>query len=337
MTLIETAARNLKDVLSQAIEYVPNKQAVVVFDTYSELSTLLSEAYRSALPKATFVDFETATPEEILKIFDQLTAGDLVVLVQSMSFRLNEFRIRVELFKNGLKVIEHPHLARMRGTDIPVYVDSLAYDPGYYRVLGPKLKLLIDQAQSAVVDSGGTLLRYDSTFEDAKLNIGDYTGMKNVGGQFPIGEVFTEPKNLDGVNGEVKIFAFGDTSFAVNVPEQPITLIIERARVVGVRDSTPEFDKVLEQIKADEEVWVRELGFGMNRAFSRERRVLDIGTYERMCGIHLSLGAKHSIYAKPGLKRREGHYHVDVFAVTNKVLLDDTVVYADREWKVGKM
>jgi aminopeptidase len=335
MSLIETAAEHLKNVLSQAIEHAPNKRAVVVFDTYSELSTVIAEAYRLALPEATFIDFETAVPEEILKTFDDLAAGDLVVLVQSMSFRLNEFRIRVELFKKGLKVIEHPHLARMRGDDIPVYVESLAYDPAYYRVVGPKLKTLIDQAQSAAVESGeGCVLRYASTFEDTKLNIGDYTGMKNVGGQFPIGEVFTEPINLEGVNGEVRIFAFGDTAFSVNVPDEPITLIIEQARVVGVKNSTPAFDKVLEQIKADEEVWVRELGFGMNRAFSRERRVLDIGTYERMCGIHLSLGAKHSIYAKPGLKRREGHYHVDVFAVTERVLLDDRVVYQDGSWQV---
>ncbi len=327
MSVLETASTNLKAILAHAIDYTPKQRAVVVFDTYSELSTLLTQAYRQALPEAVFLDFETTKPEDILKLFSELQAGDLVVLVQSMSFRLNQFRIRVELFKQGLKVIEHPHLARMRGSDVPVYIDSLAYDPDYYRVVGPKLKILIDQAEQAVIDSGGSILKYASRFEDTKLNIGDYTGMKNVGGQFPIGEVFTEPKQLDGVNGEVKIFAFGDTDFSVNIPAQPITLVIEKARVIGVKNSTPEFDKVIEQIKADEEVWVRELGFGMNKAFSRNSHVLDVGTYERMCGIHLSLGAKHSIYAKPGMKRREGHYHVDVFAVTDKVWLDDRCVY----------
>ena len=334
MALLEIATQNLKNILAQAIEHTSDKQALVVFDTYSDLSTLLTDAYRQALPEATFIDFDKTAPADILKAFDTMKAGDLVILVQSMSFRLNEFRIRVELFKNGLKVIEHPHLARMKGPEVDVYIDSLAYDANYYRVVGRKLKTLIDQAQSAVVESGGCSLRYQSTFEETKLNIGDYTGMKNVGGQFPIGEVFTEPKDLEGVNGEVKIFAFGDTDFRVNVPDEPITLVIEKARVVDVKNSTPEFDKVIEQIKADEEVWVRELGFGMNRAFSRERRVLDIGTYERMCGIHLSLGAKHSIYAKPGLKRRTGRYHVDVFALTDRVLLDDQVVYKDGAWVV---
>ncbi|HRH32221.1 MAG TPA: hypothetical protein PLK06_02760 [bacterium] len=327
MTLLETLTQNLKNILSQAIEHTPNKRAVIVFDEYSQLSTLVAEGYRQALPEATFIDFEKTSTTDILKAFADLQAGDLVVLVQSLSFRLNEFRIRVELFKQGLKVIEHPHLFRMQGDDIEVYVNSLAYDPAYYRVVGKKLKGLLDTAHSAMVESGGASLRYDSAFEDAKLNVGDYTGMKNVGGQFPIGEVFTEAKNLEGVNGEVNIFAFGDTDFRVNTPDKPITLVIEKSRVVAVKNSTPDFDAVIEQIKADEEVWVRELGLGMNRAFSRDRRVMDIGTYERMCGIHLSLGAKHSIYAKPGLKRREGQYHVDVFAQTERVVVDDKVIY----------
>lgn len=334
MTLSEIASQHVKNLVFEAIEHLPNKQALVVFDLRSELSQLLTEAYRQVLPTALFIDFDQTTPAQVLTAFDGLTSGDLVVLIQSSSFRLNEFRIRVELFAKGLKVIEHPHLDRMTGSDMEVYIDALAYDKDYYRGIGHALKAIVDAASSAKLESAGCVLTYASTFEDAKLNIGDYSGMKNVGGQFPIGEVFTEPEQLDGVNGEVKIFAFGDTNFRVNVPDQPITLVIEKARVVSVKNSTPEFDLVIEQIKADEEVWVRELGLGMNRAFTRERRVADIGTYERMCGVHLSLGAKHSIYAKPGLKRRAGHYHVDVFAVTDRVVFDDRVVYEHEHWQV---
>ncbi|MFZ2682224.1 MAG: hypothetical protein WAZ14_03980 [Patescibacteria group bacterium] len=334
MTLLETATQNLQAVLAQAILYTPEHRAVVVFDEYSQLSTLVAAGYRQALPEATFLDFESTSAEQILAVLAELQPGDLVVLVQSLSFRLNEFRLRVELFKQGLKVIEHPHLFRMQGQDMEVYINSLAYDSSYYRVVGNKLKHLIDAAGSARVESGGATLDYTTKFEDAKLNIGDYSGMKNVGGQFPIGEVFTEAQDLSGVNGEVRIFAFGDTNFKVNLPAEPITLVIEASKVVAVKNSTPDFDLVIAQIKADEEVWVRELGFGMNRAFSREQHVADIGTYERMCGIHLSLGAKHSIYAKPGMKRREGQYHVDVFAVTDQVYLDDTLVYANGAYQV---
>jgi leucyl aminopeptidase (aminopeptidase T) len=187
-----------------------------------------------------------------------------------------------------------------------------------------------------MVDSGaGAKLFFDCPFEPAKLNIGDYSGMNNIGGQFPIGEVFTEAQDLEAVHGQIRIFVFGDTTFTVNKPEQPITLIVEKGRVTGTENSTTEFDLVLQQIRDDEgEVWLRELGFGMNRAFSAERLVNDIGTYERMCGIHLSLGAKHGQYTKPQIRRAEARYHVDVFAATNTVHLNDTVVYHDGAWVV---
>ena len=82
------------------------------------------------------------------------------------------------------------------------------------------------------------------------------------------------------------------------------------------------------------EVWLRELGFGMNRAFSQERTVCDVGTYERMCGIHLSLGAKHGVYKKINFRRGDTWHHVDVFAVTKLVYLDDQVVYENGAWLV---
>lgn len=322
------ATRHVRDILTHAILHT-DRRAVVVADERTALSRTLAEAYRACLPNATYVSFDSVSPEQVLQSFADLTAGDLVVLIQSTNFRLGEFRIRVELFKRGLKVIEHPHLGRMLENEFGTYIDALAYDPAYYRGVGGALKRLIDAAPGAVVDSGGERLVYSSALEPAKLNVGDYTGMVNVGGQFPIGEVFTEARQLESVNGRVRIFVFGDTEFCVNVPPAPITLEIERGRVVRAIDSTPAFDRVIAQIQADEEVLVRELGFGMNRALTAERRVSDIGTYERMCGIHLSLGAKHGVYAKPDLNRRHTRYHVDVFAITEAVTLGETVVFRD--------
>ena len=333
---IDAAEKHLRDILSLAIQHAPPHAAVVVSDTRCELAVALTEAYRRCLPAATFIDFDTVAPDAVLAAFAALAANDLVILVQSTNFRLEAFRIRVELFKRGLKVIEHPHLSRMPGAQALHYIASLAYDPGYYRGVGYALKARIDKASMGVVDSGGERLVFASPFEPAKLNIGDYSEMNNVGGQFPIGEVFTEAQDLEAVNGRVRIFVFGDTSFRVNRPEQPITLVISKGRVSEVIDSTPDFDQVLANIRADEgEVWLRELGFGMNRAFSRERLVSDIGTYERMCGIHLSLGAKHGVYSKPNIKRTSARYHIDVFAVTEAVYLDDELVYRDSAWQLS--
>jgi hypothetical protein len=338
---VDTAERNVRDTLALAIEHATPHAAphaaLIVHDRRTDLNRALTEAYRRVVPDARFVDFDTVAPDDVLAAFAGMAAGDLVVLIQSTSFRLEAFRIRIELFKRGLKVIEHVHLSRMPGHQGLHYIDSLAYDAAYYRGVGHALKARIDAAQQGVVDSGdGARLVFGSPFESAKLNIGDYSGMNNVGGQFPLGEVFTEARDLEAVNGRVRIFVFGDTSFLVNKPATPVTLIVEKGRVVGADDATPEFDNMLAIIRAHEgEVWLRELGFGMNRAFSRDRMVDDIGTFERMCGIHLSLGAKHGVYAKPQFKRKDARYHVDVFAVTEAVYLDDELIYRDGAWQVA--
>ncbi len=333
--VIETAASHLRDVLRLCFQHQAPARAVVVFDQASELAQALSAAYRLALPQGEFIDFEQHTAAEVRCHLEALQAGDLAILVQSTNFRMDAYRIRVELFKQGLKVIEHPHLGRMAGKEALIYLDALAYDADYYRGVGRGLKAYIDAASGAVVDSGGAQLFFDGPLEDAKLNIGDYSEMKNWGGQFPIGEVFSEAKDLAKVHGKVRIFVFGDTQFSVNRPDHPITLVIEQGQIVQVLDSTPAFDEVIANIKKDEGVvWVRELGFGLNRAFDHERVVRDIGTYERMCGIHLSLGAKHGTYAKPHIKRGEGKYHVDVFAITESVMLGEHCVFRDGAWVV---
>lgn len=332
---IDTAEKNLRDILTLAIEHTPSQSAIVVWDAQCDLAIALTEAYRRCLPGATFIAFDSIAPEAVRAAFERLAPGDLVVLIQSTSFRLDAFRIRVELFKRALKVIEHPHLSRMPGAEAVIYIDSLAYDPAYFRGVGNALKVRIDTAQTCVIDSGGEQLVFASGLEPAKLNVGDYSNMHNVGGQFPIGEVFTESKDLEAVNGRVRISFFGDTAFAVNKPAHPITLVVGKGRVTEAIDSTPEFDRVLANIRADEgEVWLRELGLGLNRAFTQDRIVSDIGTFERMCGVHLSLGAKHGSYNKPNINKTAARHHVDVFAITESVTLDNEVIYRDGAWQV---
>jgi len=332
---IDAAATHLRNVLDVAIEHGPGHRALVVYDTRTGLSRALVEAYRRNLPQADFLDFDSVGPDEVLARFHQLAPKDLVVLVQSTNFRLEAFRIRVELFKLGLKVVEHVHLSRMPGAQSEHYIEALAYDPAYFRGVGRALKSRIDAASVGRVCGGGEELVFGSRFEPAKLNIGDYSEMHNVGGQFPIGEVFTEALDLEAVNGRAQIHVFGDTSYRSNHPQVPVTIVVEHGRVVAAENATPEFQEVLDIIRRDEgDVWVRELGFGMNRAFTRERRVDDIGTYERMCGIHLSLGAKHGVYPKPGFKRKDARYHIDVFVVTDAVYLGEERVYQDGAWTV---
>jgi hypothetical protein len=332
---IDTAERNLRAVLSSAIEHSDAAQALVIFDAGSELALALTQAYRRCLPRAAFLEFDERATESVLAALARLVPGDLVVLIQSTRFLLAAFRFRLELFKRSLKVIEHPHLARMPDAEGALYIDSLAYDRDYYHGVGHALKARIDRARSAVIDSGGEQLVFAAGLEPAKLNVGDYRGLKNVGGQYPIGEVFTESRDLESVNGRVRIALFAAADFTVDRPAEPVTLVVERGRVTRALGSTPGFERVLAGIRADEgEVWLREFGLGMNRAFSLERTVRDVGTLERMCGIHLSLGAKHATFEKANIEKRSARHHVDVFVLTSWVTLDDEVVFQDGAWRV---
>lgn len=333
----ETLTKNLSDTVFHAIEYTPAKQALIVFDEDSTLSQLLTAGYKAVLPKADFLPFNSTTPDDIRQKISGLNAGDLVVLIQSTSFRLNEFRFRLELFNRSLAVIEHPHLGRMPESEHEIYIDALAYDASYYRTIGPELKRRIDAAKIIDLHCQNTVLHYEGPFEPVKMNIGDYSTLKNTGGQFPIGEVFTEPKDLTNVNGEVEIFAFADREFKVIFPEQPIILTITKGMITEAKNATPEFRSILDQIEGDEVLAVRELGFGMNRAMNRHRFLTDIGSYERMCGIHLSLGAKHTMYAKEGFPKRSSKYHVDVFADTSAVIIDGETIFNGNTYSIEKI
>lgn len=333
--LVARAAGHLRGVLRWTVEHADGAPALVVHDDACALARGLAEAYRRCLPAARHLRFDASAAQDVRAACEAMAPGDLVVLIQSTSFRLEAFRIRLELFERSIKVIEHPHLARMAGEQARTYVEALAYDRAYYRGVGRALAQGLDGAQRVVVHSAAGELVYPAGLEPGKLNVGDYRGLAHVGGQFPIGEVFTESRDLAAVHGRASVAFFGDTSFRVNRPPRPITLVVEGGRVREALDSTAEFDAVLAAIRADEgEVWVRELGLGLNRALTPERVVDDIGTFERMCGVHLSLGAKHATYAKPRIQKRHARHHVDVFVAAADVTLDGASVFRDGAWTV---
>jgi aminopeptidase len=113
-------------------------------------------------------------------------------------------------------------------------------------------------------------------------------------------------------------------------------LVIEKGLITQTENSTSAFENILNIIRSnDGEVQIRELGFGLNRALTRDKVVSDIGTYERMCGVHLSLGKKHDSYVKPGFKRGESRFHIDVFLAVESVNINGEVIYKDNSWCVS--
>lgn len=333
MSLQEEALLGVKETLEQALEWKPEQGMLIIADEDSALSRILLAAYQQLVPNARLLLFKVGEEARVLEQIDQTKARELVVLIQSANFRLNDFRIRIELFKRGIWTIEYMHLARMSEDQYATYLQTLRYDPSYYRTVGPAIKARLDQAHLVRVECPGTVLEYASPMEDAKLNIGDYRAMENVGGTYPIGEVFTEATDLTKVNGQVKIFAFADMDHHVHFYE-PFTVTITNGLVTDAPDAPEAFHAVLDLIRAEEEIWVRELGLGLNRAVGRHALVNDVTAFERQRGLHLSLGSKHGIYAKPGLSRKHMRYHIDVFVDVERIWVDDLVLFENNTFIV---
>ncbi len=332
--LITIATKNIKDILDLSIKFERGgtNKALVVYDTDNGLTNILVAAYRAVLPEAKFVDFATVDKQTIMAEFDQLVPNDVVVMVQSSNFRLDDFRIRIHLFNKKLKVIEHMHLYRNSESVWDVYVNSLAYDSQWFHTVSSMIVNKLQSAEQFKLTSLDCQLVIDGGVENPKLNIGDYTGMENIGGTFPIGEVFTEGKDFAGMNGSVYIFAFANQDFSVSMHE-PFRLDIEHGLVVGCGDNTPQgFIDIWQLVKTYERPLLREVGFGLNRAITRERYLSDITAFERIYGMHLSLGEKHSVYKKPGIKTNKSKFHVDLFPVVTRASADGQTIFENGQY-----
>lgn len=326
-TLTARATENIRDVLSIALEYTHPARAVVIYDTENGLTRLLTDAYRIALPDATFIDFATQTKDALIATCAELAPNDLVVLIQSSNFRLDEFRIRLHLFSLGLKVIEHLHLYRNTPESWVTYVNALEYDPSWYRVVGPHLKIKLERAKSLSIESDTTQLVVSGALEEPKLNIGDYRGMETVGGTFPIGEVFTEAQDFTTMNGSVLIYAYADSDFHISMHE-PFRVDIKNGLIVGWADNTPQsFIDIVSLVSSYERPLIREIGFGLNRAITRKHYLRDITAFERIYGLHFSLGEKHSVYKKKGITTHKTKFHVDIFPIVTKVHTDTEFIF----------
>ncbi len=332
--LITLATKNVADIVSIAIGHKDEEKALVVYDTNNGLTNILTEAYRSVLPHAKFIDFDKVSREEVIASFDEMKENDLVVLIQTSNFLLNAFRIRLHLFNKKLKVIEHMHLYRNSEDVWDVYINSLAYDASWYRRVGPALKSRLEGVQELVIKGGDAVLTFTGGLESPKLNIGDYTGMDNIGGTFPIGEVFTEALDLTSTNGTFFIYAFADKNFDVSM-NTPFKVTVKDGLIDSWDTNAPKgFGEIIDMIKGDERAVLREVGFGLNRAITKERFLQDITAFERILGLHFSLGEKHGTYKKEGINVQRSKYHVDVFPVVDEVLADGEIIFKDGKYLV---
>ncbi len=332
--LVDEAEKNLRDIVVLAIEKRPEERALVVYDKQNGLTNILEEAYRRVLPDAQFIDFDATPKETIVSLFDEMRERDLVVLLQSSNFLLDAFRIRLHLFQKKLKVIEHVHLHRNSEPVWDVYINALAYDPNWYRVVGPKLRDKLAACSELRIEGKDAVLTVTGGLEPPKPNLGDYSGMENIGGTFPIGEVFTESADFSKMNGSFMIYAYAGGDFCVDMHE-PFRVDIKNGMVTNYAPDAPEtFVDIVNMIKEFERPLIREIGFGLNRAITRERYLEDITAFERILGLHLSLGEKHSVYKKEGITTHKTKFHVDLFPFVERVFADNVLIFENGKYLV---
>ncbi len=327
------ARRAVEVMVLQAIRQAPEEGMLVLHDTDIPLACVLADAYRAAFPWATVRPWQgsEAGQEAVKALLKGLPPRTLVVLVQTLSFRLNAFRVRLELFARGLRTIEHVHLGRMKTLEEQArYLEGLTIEPKYFTTQADRIVPRLESAAWLEARSrDGSVLRWEGALEAPKRNTGDYAAMANVGGTFPIGEVFTEAKDVFRANGEARIFAMAGPDFCMREFPEPFLMRVRDGSVVLQGDEPEMFREVIAQIQTNERPVVREIGFGLNPAFGKGAFVADVTAFERQKGLHLSLGEKHGVYPKAGLlKREDARFHVDVFVDLESVRTQEGDVYS---------
>ena len=335
---LDTAKTNIKNLLRSSFSIDSGENRIlVVYDTHCLLTRILAQAYGSVLKSGNtlMVDFDQSTVPQLKATIDTMTKGDLVVLVQSNGFRLNDYRLRIELFKVGISNLEHSHLDMMPNSQIQTYIDTLEFTPqGDNRRTADTLKQLMDSESHFVVRSkGGVECVYDCKLEPSLLNIADYTGMKGVGGTFPVGEVFSEPSELSKVNGEFMVFGFPSITFDMQFMVEPFKIVIREGKLVDAVNPPAAFNEILSAIRGTESededggILIREFGVGINTAIGRDRPLQNVTAFERQAGFHISLGRKHTVFKKSGISHKRSRFHIDVFIDVDEIQMGQKVVF----------
>jgi len=310
------------------------KKVVLVYDIESKLSKILWESYAENLKKISplqrglggseiiiFWEIEKSILKEKLM---NLKEDSTVVLVQSTNFRLDDFRLRLNLKNQWVWCIEHNHLWYIRDSEIENYADAIEYRTPFYIQLSDKLKSAFDKADKLeIISKSWEKLVCEWWFEDMKQNTWDF-GDRIRAWTFPIWENFTEVKNFEDVNWKLAIRAYPNMNFEVQFPEA-FTIEIKESRIVEYSKNTPnEFIEILEKIKAweDSECFVRELWFWLNPWITWEKTLNDVNACERIMWFHMSMWKKHQIYRKKFHRKITQRYHIDIFADVDYILLD---------------
>jgi hypothetical protein len=153
--LINRAKEYVRNILYDSLHIQPSERLYILYDEDVELTQIITAAYADMVNEHSnieFTNFNHHTADDILDHLTTLKANDCVILIQSQQFRLNEYRLRLELFKRNIKTIEHVHLNIIKNDEYKNYVESLAFSPVNYRDLALRIKDKLDKCQHVLVN-----------------------------------------------------------------------------------------------------------------------------------------------------------------------------------------
>lgn len=336
--------QHLPAIIEKNFQISKDTTILLVYDEQCKLAKILADGYKEAIAhyQHQIINYDKIAAESILAIFDQPPKKSLVILVQSLSFRITKDRLRADLFRKGHMVIEHARLQHNKEDQIETYINALEYNTPYYTRMCNKIEQLLKNSTNITIasetcgesnrDKENPILTINSPYEEPVKNTGEFYQQLIPAGGFPIGEIFTEAQQLDKINGSVIVFGFPNSNHLTTWTE-PFMVTIKDGCLVS-HHGPKEFDDILNLIKSEEmgKVQIREIGFGLNKALGFDKRIDEPTAFERYAGVHFSLGLKHAMYRKKFPKTVYQKYHVDIFCKADTITIGTTRVFEEGRW-----
>jgi hypothetical protein len=311
---------------------------IVVYDLECELTKNIWEWYAENLKNREnseviiFEEIEAVVLKEKLMSLPEFSS---VVLIQSRDFRLDDFRIRLNLHNKWVWCLEHNHLIYLKSGESDTYIDAIKYRWEEYNRLSNKFKDISDNAGTAkIVCHNWDTLEISGGFEDMKQNIWEYWERR--GSTLPLWENFSESKVFENVNWKLSVTCYPDSDMNIHFCEA-FTIEIKNSFITCSDEKCPEiFREFLERIarNEDNEVMMRELGFWLNPAITNKTPLNDVNAFERKAGFHISMWKKHGIFRKKLHRKVNQRFHIDVFPDVKEIFFDDMLIFSEGKYVI---
>jgi len=208
----------------------------------------------------------------IIEAITRLEKNNIVIV--TVSNKLGRFG-EEKSFRNFCMERSHRFLSATGLGDVKphhfdLFMEAMNVNYSRMKKRGLAIKKLWDKAaEIRVKTEAGTDVAFDVSGMEAIANIGEYHA-QGKGGNMPAGEVYIPPKGLDGVHGKVVIDGSMKTEDGAVLLDSPVTLHIEKGKVVHIEGKDAHlleqtFQKFEDRAKYPERVrLVGELGIGIN-------------------------------------------------------------------------